>query len=282
MIYLRTVLRWASRVALVLFLGLCASNVLLPAIARAQFAASARMSVADILAALVGQNISANSYTATASSGSGFSCSSQLESCVDVGPGACNYIGTDASGRIRIGTSCSPEVWLGDGTTRIQPGNVQVINGALFVSGSYIQNASTGAVLIDDADGLEINPQASTPTCAAGNAGTFSTLTSTGAPFYCDGTAARQIVTQVSWSDSLDFAGFGTPVCQDITIASTGAIKDEPVALGGCGSVFAGDTDLTCQASITADNVATVRLCCIEATGCADLPAITFTVTALR
>lgn len=282
MSYFRILARWAARAAVVVFLGLCASNVLLPAIARAQFAASARMSVADILAALVGQDISADSYTATTSSGSGFSCSSQLESCQDLGPGACNYIGTDASGRVRIGTSCSPEVWLGGGETRLQPGNVQIVNGGLFLNGTYIQNISTGAVFIDDEDGFKITTKASTPSCAASNAGTFSTLTSTGASFYCNGTAARQLVTQTSWSSSLDFAAFANQVCQTITFTATGAIKDEAVALGGCGSVFGGDTDLTCEASITANDEAAVRLCCIEAAGCADLAAITFTVTALR
>jgi hypothetical protein len=273
--------RWASRTAFILFLGLCASNVLLPAIARAQFAASARMSVADILAALVGQDISADSYTATASSGSGFLCSSALAECVDLGPGAANTIGTNGSAEILIGNSNAVIARFGD-STLVQSGQITLTNGALTVNGSVIRNLSTGAVFVDDPEGLEITPQASTPSCAASNAGTFSTLTSTGAPFYCDGTAARQLVTQTSWSSSLDFAAFANQVCQTITFTATGAVKDEAVALGGCGSVFGGDTDLTCEASITANDEAAVRLCCIEAAGCADLTAITFTVTALR
>lgn len=274
--------RWAIRATLTLFLGLCASNVLLPAIARAQFAASARMSVVDILAALVGQNISANSYTATASSGSGLSCSSQLESCIDLGPGSCNYIGTDSGGRVRIGASCAPEVWIGDGTTRMQPGNVQILNGALFLNNTYVQNLSGGSVLIDNTAGFQLTPKVATPACAGANAGTFSALSSTGAPFYCNGTAAQQIVTKASWSSSLDFAAMGGVTCQTITFAAMGAIKDEPVVIGGCGSVVAGDIGLTCMGAVSANDVASIRVCCSEALGCANLPAITFSLTAIR
>ena len=149
--------RWVVRTCSILVIGIALSNVLLPAVARAQFAAQNGLTIAQIIAALVGQTVTAERYVASASTGSGFACTSQLDSCVDLGPGACNYLGTDASGRVRIGSACAPEVWIGDGTTRMQPGNVQIINGALFVNGTYIQNTSTGAVVIDDADGLNIN-----------------------------------------------------------------------------------------------------------------------------
>lgn len=262
---------------------LCSLIVLPPAIARAQFAASARMSVADILAALVGQPVSADSYTATTTVGPGHSCSSQLASCVDLGPGSCNFLGTDASGRIRLADSgCVPEVWIGDETTKLQPGNITVANGAISVDNSIMRNNVSGALTVDDPDGLKVTTQVATPSCAAGSAGTFSTLASSGAAYYCNGTAAQKIGTTVSWSGSLNFVAFGNQVCQDLTFAASGAVKDEAVVLGGCGSVFNGDLDLTCEASIIANGTADVRLCCIDATGCADLAAITFTITAVR
>jgi hypothetical protein len=98
------------------------------------------------------------SYEATASSGSGFTCNATLASCVDLGPGTANFIGTDGSGRIRLGDDThSPEVWIGDGSTKLQPGNVQIQNGALFLNGTtYLQNLS-GAVIVDDANGLVVN-----------------------------------------------------------------------------------------------------------------------------
>jgi hypothetical protein len=70
-------LRMVGKVALLLLVGLVASNVLLPAVARAQFASAGGASVGDVLGALVGQNVSATKYLSTAASGEdGFSCAS--------------------------------------------------------------------------------------------------------------------------------------------------------------------------------------------------------------
>lgn len=63
---------WSAiqKVCLILFVGLVASNVLLPAVARAQFVAeSSGASAADIIAALVGQDVSVNKMTVTAPAG---------------------------------------------------------------------------------------------------------------------------------------------------------------------------------------------------------------------
>jgi hypothetical protein len=96
----------------------------------------------------VNMTCTAERFVATAGSGDGFACDSQLGSCFDVG-GACGQIGRDGSGFIQIGDGCSPVVDVGD-TTRIQSGQMILTNGGLFLDGTtYIQNQS-GPVRIDD------------------------------------------------------------------------------------------------------------------------------------
>lgn len=133
-----------------------------------------------------------------------------------------------------------------------------------------------------DAWGPGFFPRASLPACAAGQEGGMVALTTDHRPYFCDGTAAQRLAARASWSGALNFAAFSASSCQSLTFTATGAIQDEPVVPGGCGSVYSGDSDLTCNVAITAANTATVRVCCTDTLGCADIPSITFSAVAIR
>lgn len=100
---MRAALRLLGRVLLVLLAALVLSNVLVPAVARAQFAAAGGSAV-DVLAALLGKTVTATSFVATAASGSnGLACS--FNGCrVDFGAGASDYA-TSNGGAITFNAS---------------------------------------------------------------------------------------------------------------------------------------------------------------------------------
>jgi hypothetical protein len=128
-------------------------------------------------------------------------------------------------------------------------------------------------------------PLASLSTCDSTHMGVLKTLTTDERNYMCDGSTDTNLKIAGMggpWSGSLDFAVFASVSCQTLTFAATGAVLNEPVAQGGCGSVLAGDTDLTCTVAISATNTASVRLCCLDAAGCADLASITFSAAAIR
>lgn len=89
-------------------------------------------------------------------------------------------------------------------------------------------------------------------------------------------------LTRVTWSDELDFAAVAGGECAVFTFAGDSVGLDEPVFPGGCGSVLAADDHLTCTMAASAADTVTVQVCCVRAIGCADLPAITFSASALR
>ena len=157
-----TVWIWLKRVVTIMFLGLLASNVLLPAVARAQFAASAGATVTQILAALVGQTVTAERYIATASSGTAYDTTSVLDCSLDLGPGANNCLGTDASGRNIIGYGAgTAEVWIGEAgsVTLSENGVVLNTNGAYICRNSCVltNDFGTEPLKVSDANGLAIN-----------------------------------------------------------------------------------------------------------------------------
>lgn len=159
---MRNIWMWSKRVVAILFLGLLASNVLLPAVARAQFAAQNGVTTLEIIAALVGQTITAERYVATASSGTAYDTTSVLSCAVDLGPGANNCLGTDASGRNIIGAGAgTAEVWIGDsGTlTMTENGNVTNTNGAYNCRANcfLVNDFGTDPLRITDANGVTIN-----------------------------------------------------------------------------------------------------------------------------
>jgi hypothetical protein len=127
-------------------------------------------------------------------------------------------------------------------------------------------------------------PSGSLTACSSGRKGALQTLSGDGRPYQCNGTSNQTLsyTSATAWSGNLNFSVFSGQGCQTLTFTATGAVADEPIAGGGCGSVYGGDGDLTCNLAITATNTASVRLCCIDITGCADLAAITFSARPLR
>lgn len=118
--------------------------------------------------------------------------------------------------------------------------------------------------------------------CDSAHKGVIQTLSTDGETYACNGTTNGRVAKMATWSGSLNFAAVTARTCSSLTFAATGAVLDEPVAPGGCGSVFNGDANMSCFVAITATDTATVRLCCHDNSNCADLPAITFTATAIR
>lgn len=256
--------------------------VLLPTLAFAQLSTNR--------GAICGVNLSCVSatFTATTTTGSGFACNSALASCIDLGPGSCNSLGTDGSGAVLVGgDACAPTVKFGStgNVTITGNGGITLANAGLDLNNNttMMNTASGKPILVNEESGFRLTPYSATPTCNAGAAGNFSTDSDDNRAYYCNGTAAQTIAFLGGpWSKDLDFAIFAGAGCQTLTFVATGAVLDETVAPGGCGSVSNGDADLTCEISITATDTASVRLCCIDAAGCADLGVIVFSAAALR
>jgi hypothetical protein len=229
-------------------------------------------------AAGCGENDScaALSYEATASTGSGFTCNAALASCIDLGPGTANFIGTDGSGRIRLGDDThSPEVWIGEGGTKFGNGTAQFQNGAVLFNGTtYLQNSSD-AVILDDVDGLRIVAQASTPSCSSGNKGTLSTLTSSGRAYYCDGTTAQRTGFTLSATASLNYPSLNPDEDSDLTVTVTGAVSGDHVT---CEATEPLPQDAThhlfiWQSYVSSANTVTVSGFCEGSAGAFDPPA---------
>ena len=156
---------------LLVLLGLVASNVLLPAVARAQFVAqSGGASVGQVLAALVGQDVAAARFTATATTGSGFTCNANLASCLKM-PGADNQIGTDGT-QILVGPSASTTVIMKVGANLrfIGNGTAEVNGGLDQYNAGFFTNTLGGAVKVDDGQGLNVAAKA-LGTCGASTEG---------------------------------------------------------------------------------------------------------------
>jgi hypothetical protein len=111
----------------------------------------------------------ADDFTADDATGTGFGCSSTLESCLDTGPGAHNSIGTNASGQLLLGpeNDASTVVRIGDTWTIYGNGTLIGTNAAIVLNnnGFLVNQTGTKPVLIDDAQGLEIRCVSSLPTC---------------------------------------------------------------------------------------------------------------------
>lgn len=97
-------LRLFGRVLLVLLVLVACASSLVPAVARAQFAASGGGGVVDVLGALLGKDVTVQSLVATAASGStGLGC--QFNGCrIDFGAGANDYA-SSAGGTITFNAS---------------------------------------------------------------------------------------------------------------------------------------------------------------------------------
>lgn len=235
-----------------------------------------------------GLDCTSDTFTAADTTGPGFACNSALASCFDPGPGACNSFGTNGSGDIVLGgTACAPVIRIGGSgnVTITGTGGITIANTGLDMNNNgLITNTAAGKpVLVNDGDGLRLTGYSATPTCASGVTGTLSVDSDDGRAYYCDGTTAQIVAFRGGpWSGSLNFNAFSGQGCQTLAFTATGATANEPIVGGGCGTVMTTDTQLMCSIAITGANTASVRLCCMNTLGCADLSAITFTATALR
>lgn len=140
----------------------------------------------------------------------------------------------------------------------------------------------TASVQIQGAHGLTLVPQSAVDSCTSDKKGQLTTLTSDGRLYQCNGTSSQTFGYRKSWSGSLDFGAISATSCSSLTISATGAVANESVACGGCGSVMNADASLTCGCAVTSTDTLTVRLCCNSGSSCADPSAITFTATAIR
>jgi hypothetical protein len=129
----------------------------------------------DVLATLLGQDVSADTFTATTATGPAYVCGGALASCLDTGAGANNSIGTDASGRVLLATGAGTGVVrIGDGSQVefAENGNFSLTNGAAILNGTTaIYNQTAGAsVPIDAPFGIKISAKS-----LAGSTGCVST-----------------------------------------------------------------------------------------------------------
>lgn len=199
----------------------------------------------------------------------------------DGGPGTDFLIATERGG-IRFGPGTAERI------VATAPNELTIQAGALKTQTTYIAQAANYTNtnmrwFTDSGFWFGFFPNSTLTGCNASSEGGIRAYSTDHKPYYCNGTAAQAMVLQGGpWSGAVDFTSFSGQGCQTLTFTATGAVANEPVASGGCGSVMNGDGDLTCNVAITAANTASVRICCTDTLGCADLSPITFTATALR
>lgn len=116
-------------------------------------------SPSDVLAALVGQDVSANTYTATATTGPGFSADAVLTCAFDLGPGGRNCLGTNLAGDVLLGPDdggSGTEVRVSGSISAL---NLNLVNGNLnLVNNAVITNPQPGKpVAVVEEEGLSIN-----------------------------------------------------------------------------------------------------------------------------
>lgn len=191
---------------------------------------SGAASSVDVLAALVGQNVSANSYTATATSGTAFQSTGDLVTAVRLGTAPRATIGTCSGGGVCIGPddfgfTTKLYVW-GDITTQ-----TVVARTFLDVQGSaYIINNS-GPVRVTDTDGLVVN----------------------------GGTALKG---RVALAVTFDSASINNGTCLNQAVTVAGALVGDFVRVNA--DFALPDTVMVGNARVTATNTVSLRLCNID------------------
>lgn len=160
-------------------------------------------------------------YIATATTGSAFTCNAQLASCIDLGPGSCDALGTTSGGSIRVGgEACAPTLLIGGGgNVTIKGAGIDFVNaGVDFGNNTALQNTYAGKpVWFNEESGILLQPfsSASLPECGTGGApkvpeGTHRMVAAAGASAtrFClciiNGAAAYE------WRNLLDPATTGT------------------------------------------------------------------------
>jgi hypothetical protein len=111
-------------------------------------------SAVDVLGALAGQDVAGSTFTATATTGTPFAVNSTLACAYDLGPGATNCFGTNASGHTLVGpaagVSTDQRLQVGAGFRVDASGSLLITNGVLDpYFGTVIRN-SIGPVKVDD------------------------------------------------------------------------------------------------------------------------------------
>lgn len=125
--------------------------------------------------------------TTTDGAGSGFACDGQLASCVDLGPGARNSIGTNAAGDILLGPGTGTGtmvrlfgtlVALDVNAVNFTASNVVTYSSALDQGTSaFMRNTNAGKpVLVSDAEGLQVSTSTVLAPCIAALVGTLKPL----------------------------------------------------------------------------------------------------------
>lgn len=111
-----------------------------------------------------------SNYRATSTTGTGYQCDALLASCVDLGPGARNFLGSNVAGDILLGPGS------GSGTSvrvfgDVTVSNVITVGAALdFVSTAFLRNPfAAQPVTTNEFDGQRLVPQVyvTFPTCGA-------------------------------------------------------------------------------------------------------------------
>lgn len=202
-----------------------------------------------------------------------------LNQAPDGGPGKYSFI-SNTDSCIKIGSGTNAEICAVGNTTT-------VVAGALNLATTFIQQPAcpqnvTCRWFADVGSWFGVLPSSNVTGCASGTEGGLKANSTDHHPYYCDGTTAQPLPFTSSWSSTLTFSAFPSSGCQSMTFAATGAIADEPVILGGCGTVQSADPDLTCEAAITATDTASIRLCCIDIAGCSAPGATKFVAKAVR
>jgi hypothetical protein len=150
---------------------------LLPVVAVAQF--SPPEGAAGGVCTLDGTQVGVATYfRATNTTGTGFQCDATLDSCVDLGPGARNTIGTNVAGAVCLGPcsgSSTAVLIYGDLTAS----NTILIGAALDLpTNAFIRNATAGyPVRVNDNEGLQVVGTTTMPACNATTRNAFRPLT---------------------------------------------------------------------------------------------------------
>lgn len=183
-----------------------------------------------------------SNFIATAANGvAGYGCNSALASCVDLGPGACNGLGTDGTASIILGTNpngtpCAPVVKFG------ATGNVQITgNGGILLANtaldmnnnSVLTNTAAGKpVLVNEENGFRLTGYSATPTCNSGATGTVSVDSDDSRAYYCNGSAAYTILTGIRQTTTLDYPTINNlPASASLDVTVTGAAPGDSAAV---------------------------------------------------
>lgn len=190
-------------------------------------------SPASVTAALVGQNVNANSYTATTATGPGFSVDAVLACSFDLGPGGRNCLGTNGSGDILLGPNdggAGTEVRISGTVSAL---NLNLTNGSLnLVNNASISNPQPGKpVYVTEEEGLTINN--TTP-----------------------------LKGRVALAVTFDSASINNGTCLTQSVTVAGALTGDFVRVNA--DFALPDTVAIGNARVTASNTVALRLCNID------------------